>query len=505
MVGEAGVGGAGTAGASARVTGQTFTPGAGYGGYNGGLSVSGIVNPNTPTAVGTGGAPRAVAAAADPRTSLPPSAASVGAPSPSAFVGQGAPETRPSAAQAGAGSMVPGGTLPPPGDARADNPAGGMSTIGGAMKGLDNAKKDERAGQSGAVGGHLDKLFDFSRGRAGDSALPTDSPSAAHNAGAYGTAVQGLPDPKVVGVAPALAKVQSLARGAEHADAPALYGRAVDIAREGLPEREAAARVAGLKKEAAVRAPAAVKDLTEKALSAAAAGRTSDAARFAKSVHGWDELLRAPGQPYVENVGDVARTVQHVLTNALEKPGRAAPAPKIRVEQVRASGGRPAFVRVKFKHANASDAPMPVVPQSLASMLALPELKGFMALDGPLELEGSGMASDFNMRSSAGVLSSARAAMAQGGSLWSGFWVAARALGGSVLSLWDELRAFLIRALQSLGILRAALPAGPEVEAPSAQVLAELRALPAERAERPAPAASGLDALGLGYRVVLAR
>lgn len=488
------VGGLGGANSSATGARNTLAPtqAPGFTGFN---------NPNltgssfaSPKIIVAGSNPTVAAAAtADPKMTLAPSAA---------IAGQYSPRSRGAAIQPASEALA--GSIPTAEDPARRTPegsGGGLSTINGAVKDLDKAKKDERAGMQGAVAGRLDSLFDFSRGRSGEI-LPADGPARA--AAISGAAVQGLPDPKVVGVEPALGKVRSLARVAGAAEAPALYGRAVEIAREGLPAAEAASRIASIKAEAAARAPAAVQSLSEKALSAAATGRTTDAAHYAKAVDGWDALLAAPGLPYIDNLRDLTATVKHVLKGALETPGRTAAAPAVRFEVVKAGGA--ASLRAKFKFAKAEDAPLTIVPQSLAAAFALPELAGFVALEGPTLPDGPGMAAAFAIRPQAGFSASYRAAVAQGRTSWSSFWMAARGVSvAAVLSVWDEIKAFLVHALQALGILRAAAPSGPAVEAPTPEALADLRLLMAERSERPAPPAAAPDSFGLGYRVVTGR
>jgi hypothetical protein len=314
--------------------------------------------------------------------------------------------------------------------------------------------------------------------------------------------VAGLPDPKVVGVEPALGKLSTLARGAEASEAPALYQRAADVAQAGLPAAEAAARVSAMRVEAAKRAPKAVQTLADQALSAAAQGRTTDAARYTKAVHGWDAVVGAPGRPYVENLAEFTGTVKHVLAKALATPGKAAAAPKVRFEATAsARSALPAPVRARFSFADAADGPVVALPAALAEQLALPELRGFVALDGPEAPAGPELSSAFTLRPEAGFGARYRAARAQG-SAWNAFWVAARSVvSGAAATFLDELKAFFVRLLQAVGILHSAVPSGPVVLAADPAELSRLRALEPERVERPALPATP-DPVGLGYNLV---
>ncbi|MBI5597381.1 MAG: hypothetical protein HY928_14910 [Elusimicrobia bacterium] len=500
----AGLGNSGVAGANTTPAGS---PGLGTSYY--GPNVS-LTNNNgafaAPRAVVPGANPSASAAAAvNPQVALPsPAAVRYNAsPSVEAAPGARADMARPQARSAAPSSMLPG-ALPSFDDPARRTPeggSGGMSTVQNAVKDLAGAKKAEAGGVEGAVSGRLDALFDFSQTRPGTSIMP-DGASRAE--GSQGTAVQGLPDPKVVGVEPALGKVSALARRAEPGEAAALYGRAVEIANEGLPPAQASVRTAAIRPEAAARAPAAVQGLVEKAVAAAAQGRTTDAIRYAKGVHGWNALLASGSQPYIENLPEMTGTVKHVLRSALETPGKAAAAPKVRIEAV-SRPGRDAL-RARFKFADQKDAPVAAVPAAFAEGFVLPELKGFVALEGPSAPEGPSLAAAFAMRPQAGFSSVYRQARSRGDSAWRGFWVAARSIvAGTSLTLWDQLKAFVLQALQALGILHSAVASGPMVEPVSPQALAGLRALAPERAERqPLPAAAP-DALGLGYRLISGR
>lgn len=469
----------------------------------------------TNTAGGAFAAPRVVVPGANPTASAAAAANSqVALPSPaavrtapSASVGQ-TPGARADAAIPQTRTAAPASALPgalpsfdDPARRTPEGGPGGLNAVTGAVKDLHDAKKQEAGGVEGAVSGRLDALFDFSQARPGASILP-DGPNRAP--GTQGSVVEGLPDPKVVGIEPALGKVSALARRAEPGDAAALYGRAVEIANEGLPPAQAAVRSAAIRQEAAVRAPAAVKGLMEKAVSAAAQGRTTDAIRYAKGVHGWNALLSSESRPYIENLSEMTGTVKHVLRSALETPGRTAAAPKIRIETV-SRPGRDAL-RGRFNFADAKDAPVLAVPGSLAEGFVLPELKGFVALEGPAAPEGPSLAAAFAMRPQAGFSSVYRQARARGDSAWRGFWVAARSVvAGASFTLWDQVKAFIVRALQALGILHSAVASGPMVEPASPQVLAALRSLSPERAQRQALPASAPDGLGLGYRLISGR
>lgn len=467
-------------------------------------SVIPSAQPNLPNIAPTVSNPNVRAALADPRA-----AAAMPA---SAFVSQAQGAQVLSAAPAGADAKArpaaaPGqetpGALPTFDDPARRTPEGGDgSAVGSVAKDLDKAKKDD-AKNPGALGVRLDAMFDFSKARGGSVA---QDPQAAAASQMGAPSVAGLPDPKAVGVEPVLGKLSALARTADPAEAPALYARAADVAQAGLPAGEAAARVSAMRVEAAKRAPKAVQSLAEKALSAASQGRTTDAIRYAKSVHGWDAVVGAPGRPYVENLAEFTGTVKHVLAKALAAPGQPQAAPKVRFEaSPSARSALPAAVRARFKFASEADGPVTALPASLAASLALPEMSGFVALDGPEAPAGPELSAAFTLRPEAGFGTLFRAARAAKGSVWSAFWVAARGIvSEGAATVWEQLKAVFVRLLQAIGVLHSAVPAGPVVLAADPAALAELRALEPERVERPSLPGTP-DALGLGYTLVGSR
>lgn len=413
----------------------------------------------------------------------------------------------PSAARTEPAGRAPDAARPEPGalptfdDPARRTPEGGAGSAAlQAGKDLQKAKKDEAEGKNpGALTTKLDAMFDFAKSRGGAVA----DPQAAAAAKLGAPAVAGLADPKVLGVEPAVGKLSGLARSAEPAEAPALYQRAGEIAREGLSPAESAARVSALRAEAAKRAPKAVQALADQALSAAASGRTTDAIRYAKAVHGWDAVVGAPGRPYVENLAEFTGTVKHVLGKALANPGKGASAPKVRFEPVGAANSAlPSAVRARFSFAVAADGPVQALPAALAESLALPELRGFVSLDGPEAPAGPELSAAFSLRPEAGFGSLFRAARAAQASVWSAFWVAARqVVQDGAATLWDQLKALFVRLLQAVGVLHSAVPSGPVVLAADPAALAALRAAEPERVERPAPRTAP-DPLGLGYDIV---
>lgn len=442
--------------------------------------------------------PNVAAAMADPRAQAAMPASAFVSPTGSVTA---APDA---AAQASAPRQEPGAIASFDDPARRTPEGGSASAASTAVKDLDKAKKDEADGKNpGALGVKLDSMFDFAKARGGSVA---SDPSLAAAAQLGAPSVAGLPDPKVMGVEPALVKLSVLARGAEPAEAPALYQRAAEVAAAGLPAAQAAARVSAMRAEAAQRAPKAVQALADQSLSAAAQGRTTDAIRYAKGVHGWDAVVGAPGRPYVENLAEFTGTVKHVLAKALSAPGKTTAAPKVRFEaSPSARSALPAPVRARFQFAAQTDGPVTALPAVFAESLALPELKGFVALDGPEAPAGPELSEGFSLRAEAGFGSLFRAARAANGSAWSAFWVTARqVLSGATATFWDQLKAVFVRLLQAAGILRSALPAGPVVQAADPAVLASLRALEPQRVERPSIPTSP-DALGLGYTLVGAR
>lgn len=485
-----------------RTPGGTMAPAPSF--VNPAVSVIPSAQANLPNISPTVSNSNVRAAMADPRSAAAMPASAFVSPAQGAQVQSAAPagadaKARPAAAP----RQEAPGALPTFDDPARRTPEGGEGSAAGNMaKDLDKAKKDD-AKNPGALGVRLDAMFDFSKARGGSVA---QDPQAAAASQMGAPSVAGLPDPKAVGVEPVLGKLSALARTADPAEAPALYARAADVAQAGLPAGEAAARVWAMRVEAAKRAPKAVQALAEKALSAASQGRTTDAIRYAKSVHGWDAVVGAPGRPYVENLAEFTGTVKHVLAKALAAPGQPAAAPKVRFEaSPSARSALPAAVRARFKFASEADGPVTALPASLAASLALPEMSGFVALDGPEAPAGPELSAAFTLRPEAGFGTLFRAARAAKGSVWSAFWVAARAVVSEGAStVWEQLKAIFVRLLQAVGVLHSAVPAGPVVLAADPAALAQLRSLEPERVERPAlPGAP--DALGLGYTLVGSR
>ncbi|TPW18501.1 MAG: hypothetical protein FD126_3419, partial [Elusimicrobia bacterium] len=141
--------------------------------------------------------PNVAAAMADPRTqtAMPASAfvapnGSVQAASPDAAAKTASPRQEP-------------GAIPSFDDPSRRTPEGGSASgASTAVKELDKAKKDEADGKNpGALGVKLDSMFDFAKARSGSVA---NDPSAAAAAQLGAPSVAGLPDPKVMGVEPAL-------------------------------------------------------------------------------------------------------------------------------------------------------------------------------------------------------------------------------------------------------------------------------------------------------------
>jgi len=368
---------------------------------------------------------------------------------------------------------------------------GGLHTLGKAVDGIEKGREKIAKGQDGELAGQLDQLFDFSRRRPSAS---MGTPEAGVGI-ADGSPVAGLPDPKVVGVVQALGKVSALAAGAAPTDAAYLYKHAMDIASDQMGGAQGAAKVSALKAEASVKGESAVESLGKKALASAAQGRTTDALRYTKAVHAWNDLLSDKKGPYISNFAEFSGSVKHVLGQALDKPGETLPAPAIRFVPAEGDGHLKALVSLPDGVASQVKA----LPADLPASLALPGVESFVAFNDVSLPEGPALHASFGLTPQAGLREHYRARRQAGDSVWKSFWIAARRYLSSVATgAWQRIRALLVSVLQKLGILRGGLT-GLSVEA-SPQALERLRALPGVQAAA-VTEAEGLraDGFGLGY------
>ncbi|HBL18197.1 MAG: hypothetical protein A2X36_14220 [Elusimicrobia bacterium GWA2_69_24] len=384
--------------------------------------------------------------------------------------------------------LTPVGSLPPGGE-----------TVNELGKELTQGRKEAAQGDAGAVATKLDTLFDFSRRHAeGSFGAPESADPSAFKAGGV---VAGLPDPKVVGVKQALAKVGSLAKTADAADAPFLYQYAATLAREQLPAAEGKTRVAEIIKEASIRAPEAMLTLGNRALTAASQGRTTESIRATKAVHTWNSILSESGRNYLANFDDFSGAVKQSLRQALDSPGKTLKASTVRFQSESKNGKTQLKAQVS---APDGMSPVAALPADLAEVLALPELKSFVAWEEVSLPIAAQLHNAFALTPQAGLREFYRSQRAAGNPAWKSFWIAARQfVSAGFATVWQRLKAAVVVILTKLGVLPSALP-GLQVDL-SSDAVGKLKTLSEVKAVLPS-SHQGLesDALGLGYRLLRA-
>lgn len=367
----------------------------------------------------------------------------------------------------------------------------GVQALDIAIQDIEKAKDSETRGVNGAVAAKLDNLFDFSGSKTGE-ALNFMSKSPA---GVQDMVEANLPDPKLLGVDGALDKVYVLAEAAGPADAPFLYQYAVDLAREQIGGEAGQARAGRILAAAARKAPGAVEDLALGAFRAAAKGRTTDAFRYTKGIHGWNSLLSSERRPYISNFAELRDAVKHVLAQALDTPGADLPAPRVTFRRL---PGKTHRLKALVSIPEGVKGQVAAVPASLSMSFALPEAEA--AWDTAAEISAPGLSSAFRLTPQAGFRQFYRAGRTAGRSVLGSFFMAAREfLSARMTSLWQRLRAFFVSILRKIGILESAAP-GLLVRADS-EALTKLRSLPAERITLSRSRELDRDGLGLGYRL----
>ena len=371
----------------------------------------------------------------------------------------------------------------------------GVRSLEGAIKEIGKAKKEEAEGADGAVATKLDLLFDFSRSK--NAGVLNDIANAPSGMEELSSAA-GLPDPKQVGIETALGKMHILAEGAQAADAPYLYRSAISMAEGALSGEAAEASVSRILAAASRKAVEAVGVLGQGALDAATIGRTSDALRFTKSVHAWNELLSAPKKPFIMNLPEFKGAVKHVLAQALKSPGKTFPPSKVVFEKASGEGRLKAVVTLPA----GMESQVAAVPLKLPESLALDRSVADRERADPVESLSAAMSSAFGLTPQAGFMDFYRAQRAAGSSALKGFWLAARSfIAASFSSLGQRLRAWLLSVLRLLGVLRGAAD-GMSVDS-SPGTLDRLRALDAQTVEMPATGSGPFerDGFGLGYNL----
>ncbi|MFH2204114.1 MAG: hypothetical protein ABIJ96_13425 [Elusimicrobiota bacterium] len=364
---------------------------------------------------------------------------------------------------------------------------------------LDKATQDirktaqlekEKKVRGGAVASKLDKMFDFNK----EKPEVFNAAPAAEGQGGLGkaaVALEGLPDPSIVGVDKAVSKLSALAANADAAQAPFLYKRAIDIARDA--KKTAAADE--LLRKAARRAAKSVTDTGNKAFSSAAQGRTTEALGYTQSVYGWNSLLSSRERPLIGNFNEFKDAVKHVLGQALESPGKTLPSPTVRFAKGKDKNGAQLQAQITLPQEIAGMvAPLPV---GFAANLASPET--VIAWDdvAALELSGPRLTGSFDLAAQAGFRAFFRAHRRAGSSALKSFWLAARQYAaGAAAGIWQRLRALAVSLLRSLGILSSG--AGLTVDAASIETL---RAAPSAAVSLPVKAVRTGDRLNLGYEL----
>lgn len=380
-------------------------------------------------------------------------------------------------------------------------PKTGVQKLDSAMKGITEARKGEREKKLpiGAVATKLDKLFDFSRAKSrGDFGKGLPGARGAKPAGSAVVSLKGLPDPGKVGPEKAVSKLSALAANANATEAPFLYKRAIDIAREA-----GKTKVAGkILTKAAKRAKAAVNEAGNLAFSAAAKGRTTDALRYTKSVYGWDNLISRPGRPMIANFPQFKNSVKHVLAEALESPGKNLPAPTVSFKKLPGNTGPQVAARISMPEEISS--PIKALTADFVADLALPDSVVAWEEVERLELGGSlvGLSESFDLTPQAGFTAFFGAQRKAGHSILKSFWIAARAtLGSAASNFWQLIRSLINSVFNALGIFSSA--SGLRVDA-SPSALARLRSRPVQTLElsrEASDAALNQDRLNLGYQL----
>jgi hypothetical protein len=376
-----------------------------------------------------------------------------------------------------------------PGDPSGANPSAetGVRSLDSTMKDLSAAKTREKKGQGGAVSSRLDSLFDFSKKRKGGGfEAPTDNKQGVAAKTDSAVSLNGLPDPAVVGSDKAVAKLSALAKNAAAAQAPFLYQRAVDIARDAKKSEMAGEVLAS----AAKQANASVNEAGNKAFIAAAKGRTTDALNYTKSVYGWNELLSANDRPLIANFSEFRDAVKHVLSEALDSPGKTLPTPTVTFKKEKGASGAQMKAYVSMPEGIRNQ--IAALPARFVADLALPDTLVSMEEFSAPEI-GAPLNDQFNIGPQAGPGAVFRAQRKSGRSFLTSFWMAARRFFSSVSEgLWAWLRSFL----QSIGVFSSA--AGLRVDASSME---SLQALPSQTVVSESARASASDAHRLGYKL----
>lgn len=367
----------------------------------------------------------------------------------------------------------------------------GLKTLDATASGLGKARSQEKKGRANAVSLKLDRLFDFSRKKkTGDAVTGVAGKKESDPAG---VAVDGTTDVSGLKTDKAVSKLTTLAANAGAAQAPFLYEKAVLIAKESKDP----ARVGRILKKAAARAKPSVTEAGNKALIAASKGRTTDALRYTRSVHGWNELLSSKERPLIANYPEFKDAVKHVLGEALESPGRTLPVPTVKFEALKNKTG--AQMKALVSIPDGMSGQVAALPEQFLANLALPE--SVVAWDETAfpALGENPLSAQFGLSPQAGFQTFYRRHRAAGGSAWVSFWTAARQYLSAALSrLWQSVRAWVRAILSSMGISQG--PASLDVDV-SADVYDRLRGAPAETVSLSETASLKRDGHGLGYRL----
>jgi len=371
-------------------------------------------------------------------------------------------------------------------------PKTGLQKLDKAAQGIEEAAKLEKDKKvrSGAVSSKLDQMFDFKKKEVSfDVTLPDAGGSTAKSRGAV--VLDGLPDPHVVGVDKAVSKLAALAANAGSAQAPFLYKRAVDIAREA----KEGAKAEGILRKAVKRAKGAVTESGNKAFAAAAKGRTTDALSYTKSVYGWNSLLSSDKRPLIGNFNEFKDAVKHVLGQALDNPGKELPAPTVNFEK--SPQRADAQLQAKISMPEGIPSQVAFLPENFVVDLALPDTVISWEDVAALELGRPTLHQGFRLTAQAGFRAFYRAHRRAGASVLKSFWLAARQFASSTLSgLWQRLRALVVTLLRGLGILSGGT--GLTVDVSSVD---KLRAAKPVRIELGGTPATTGDRLNLGYQL----
>jgi len=176
---------------------------------------------------------------------------------------------------------------------------GASGMLDDAAKGIEQGKKAEAEGGDGtSVRRALDRAYD-STTRGGDVAGVTGV------AGKFSSAREKV------------ANLVGVANNSTPADAPGLYGSAIQTAEEALPASAAAAVTKAVLSFAARKAEVSLSDLAQAAYAAATAGQAAETRRLVKSLDKWEQLLGSPGQPLIANGDRLKAGVESALGAAV--------------------------------------------------------------------------------------------------------------------------------------------------------------------------------------------